>query len=62
MRINKLKVQILMTRKSMSWAELASRMGKSPSAVSGLFTRNIRPDTANELCKALECDVKDIIA
>ena len=57
-------LDVMMAKRKISLGELAERMQITPSNLSILKTgkaKAIRFSTLNEICKALECEVGDIL-
>lgn len=63
MRINAHSVRIMLARREMTSAELASKAGLCKQAISTIMTRGTcEPKTLGKIARALEVDVEDLIA
>ena len=62
MKLNKMKINVLMATKELTATEIAKRCGKTKQRISCIFNSvNVAPKTAGMIAKALECDVTEII-
>lgn len=62
MNISKEKIKLIMAKKELSVTDIAKRCNKSKQRISCIINSvSVTPKTVALICKALECDVTEIL-
>ena len=61
MRINRKKIDVVLSKNGMTIKEVAAAYGCSPNRIHAILNSlNVKPQSAGKLASALKCDVTDL--
>ena len=62
MRIDRTKVEVIMARECVTFADIAEKIFSNPRTVTRSFEQGVSPRTAGRIAKALNVDITEILA
>ena len=62
MRIDRSRVEVIMARECITYADIAKKTFSNPRTITRSFEQGVSPRTAGRIAKALNVDIAEILA